>query len=75
MKTHLIKLENNGITEYQLVNNNEHFTVKGLRFFIPYKPCIYKNTECAIISKHLNFYIILFDNAEIKVTGFELIKI
>ena len=69
MKTHLLKLENDGVTEYQLVNNNEHFTVKGLRLFIPYKACIYKGVECAIISQHLNFYIILFEGKEIKTTS------
>lgn len=68
MKTHLIKTENNGVTNYKLVNNNEEWSTKGLKLFIPYRPCIYKGVECAIISRHLNYTTILFENEEIQVS-------
>lgn len=75
MKTHLIKTEINGKVEYKLVNNNEEWSTKGLKLFIPYKPCLYKGVECAIISDHLNYSIILFEGNEIKVTSTEIKKL
>lgn len=74
-KTHLIKTEINGVTEYKLVNNNEEWSTKGLKLFIPYKPCIYKGVKCAIISDHLNYSIILFENEEIRVTSTQIKKL
>lgn len=74
-KTHLIKTENNGRTQYKLVNNNEEWSTKGLKLFIPYRPVIYKGVECAIISDHLNYSMILFENQEIKVTSTEIKKL
>lgn len=73
--THLLKIENNGVTEYKLVNNNEEWSTKGLKLFIPYNPCIYKGVECAIISDHLNYSIILFENEQIKVTSTQIEKL
>jgi hypothetical protein len=32
------------------------------------KTCIYKGVECAIISRHLNYTIILFEGKEIQVS-------
>lgn len=75
MKTHLIKTENNGVTEYKLVNNNEEWSTKGLKLFIPYKPCLYKGVECAIISDHLNYSMIVFKNEAIKVTSTQIEKL
>ena len=72
MKTHLIKTEINGKVEYKLVNNNEEWSTKGLKLFIPYRPVLYKGLECPIISDHLNFTTILFENKEIKVTSTEI---
>ena len=73
--THLIKTENNGVTNYKLVNNNDECSTKGLKLFIPYKPCMYKGVECAIISDHLNYTTILFEGNEIKVTSTEIQKL
>lgn len=67
MKTHLLKTENNGVTNYKLVNS-DHQLPKDTKYFIKYRPCIYKGVECPIISRHLNYTIILFDNQEIKVS-------
>ena len=74
-KTHLLKTEINGVTNYKLVNNDEEWSTKGLKLFIPYKPCIYKGVECAIISDHLNYTTILFEDQEIKVTSTEIKKL
>ena len=75
MKTHLLKTEINGLTEYKLVNNNEEWSTRGLKLFIPYKPCIYNGVECAIISDHLNYSMIVFENEEIKVTSTQIEKL
>ena len=74
-KTHLLKTEINGVTNYKLVNNDEEWSTKGLKLFIPYKPCIYKGVECAIISDHLNYSIILFEGNGIKVTSNQIQKL
>ena len=74
--THLIKtVIGNEKPNYKLVNNNEESSTKGLKLFIPYRPCIYKGVECAIISDHLNYSIILFENEEIKVTSTQIQKL
>ena len=75
MKTHLLKTENNGLTEYKLVNNNEEWSTKGLKLFISYKPCIYEGVECPIISGRLNYTMIVVENEEIKVTSTEIQKL
>jgi hypothetical protein len=75
MKTHLLKTENNGVTDYKLVNNNEEWSTKGLKLFIPYRPVLYKGVECQIISDHLNYSMILFENEEIKVTSTQIQKL
>lgn len=76
MKTHLIKtVIGNEKPNYKLVNNNEEWSTKGLKLFIPYKPCLYKGVECAIISDHLNYSIILFENEQIKVTSTQIEKL
>lgn len=75
MKTHLVKTVINGVTDYKLVNNNEEWSTRGLKLFIPYRPVLYKGVECAIISDHLNFTTILFEGQEIKVTSTEIEKL
>jgi hypothetical protein len=67
MKTHLLKTETNGKANYQIVDE-EHELPKGTKYFIKYRPCIYKGVECAIISRHLNYTVILFDGKEIQVS-------
>lgn len=64
---YLLKTERNGITSYKIVDE-EHELPKGTKYFIKYRPCIYKGTECAIISRHLNYTIILFEGKEIQVS-------
>ena len=74
--THLIKtVIGNEKPNYKLVNNNEEWSTKGLKLFISYKPCIYKGVECPIISDHLNYTMIVFENEEIKVTSTEIQKL
>ena len=74
--THLIKtVIGNEKPNYKLVNNNEEWSTKGLKLFIPYKPCLYKGVECAIISDHLNYSMIVFEGNEIKVTSTEIQKL
>ena len=72
MKTHLTKTEINGVVEYKLVNNNEEWSTKGLMLFRPYKAVMYKGVECAIVSEHLNYTMIVFNGKEIKVTSTEI---
>jgi hypothetical protein len=71
MKTHLLKTETNGKANYQIVEQS-HDLPKDTKYFIPYRPCIYKGVECAIITEHLNYYVILFEGSEIKVTSNEI---
>jgi hypothetical protein len=72
MKTHLLKTETNGIASYQFVEQN-HTLPKGTKYFIVYRPCIYKNVECAIIERSLNSLVVLFEGKEIR-TSYSLIK-
>lgn len=67
MKTHLLKTEINGVASYQTVEAS-HQLPKNTKYFIPYRPILYKGVECAIISKHLNYTIILFEGQEIQVS-------
>ncbi len=64
---YLLKIELNGLVNYQIVEQN-HELPKGTKYFIPYRTCIYENTECAIISRHLNYTVILFEGKEIQVS-------
>lgn len=72
MKTHLLKTETNGIAKYEIVSKNAQLP-KDTKYFIPYRPCIYKNTECAIIEKSINTLIVLYEGKEIR-TSYSLIK-
>jgi hypothetical protein len=72
MKTHLLKTETNGIANYQFVEQN-HTLPKNLKYFIVYRPCIYKNVECAIIEKSLNSLVVLYEGKEIR-TSYSLVK-
>jgi hypothetical protein len=67
MKTHLLKTETNGKANYQIVEQS-HDLPKDTKYFIPYRTCVYKDTECAIISRHLNYTVILFEGKEIQVS-------
>jgi hypothetical protein len=71
MKTHLLKTETNGKANYKIVEQS-HDLPKDTKYFIKYRPCIYKGVKCAIITEHLNYYVILFDGNEIKVTSNEI---
>jgi hypothetical protein len=71
MKTHLLKTETNGVSNYEIVSENAQLP-KDTKYFIPYRPCIYKGVECAIITEHLNYYWIVFEGSEIKVTSNEI---
>jgi hypothetical protein len=71
MKTHLLKTETNGVANYEIVSENAQLP-KDTKYFIPYRPCIYKGVECAIITEHLNYYWIVFEGSEIKVTSNEI---
>jgi hypothetical protein len=62
---HLLKTENNGVANYEIVSENAHLP-KDTKYFIPYRPCIYKGVECAIIEKSLNSVLILFEGKEIR---------
>jgi hypothetical protein len=72
MKTHLLKTETNGKTNYQIVKQS-HDLPKDTKYFIPYRPCIYKGVECAIIEKSLNSVLVLFEGQEIR-TSYDKIK-
>jgi hypothetical protein len=71
MKTHLLKTITNSKPNYKIVEQS-HQLPKDTKYFIPYRPCIYKGVECAIITEHLNYYWILFEGNEIKVTSNEI---
>jgi hypothetical protein len=68
---HLLKTETNGKSNYKIVDKS-HDLPKDTKYFIPYRPCIYKRTECAIITEHLNYYWIVYNQEEIKVTSNEI---
>jgi hypothetical protein len=68
---YLLKTELNGIVSYKIVDKI-HDLPKNTKYFIKYRPCIYKGFECPIITEHLNYYWILFDGNEIKVTSNEI---
>jgi hypothetical protein len=70
---YLLKIELNGLVSYQIVEQN-HELPKGTKYFIPYRTCVYKGTECAIISKHLNYTVILFEGKEIQVSKTQINK-
>ena len=72
MKTHLLKTITNGKTNYQIVEQS-HELPKGTKYFIKYRPCIYKGVECAIIEKSLNSVLVLFEGQEIR-TSYDKIK-
>jgi hypothetical protein len=72
MKKYLLKTETNGIANYQFVEQN-HTLPKNVKYFIVYRPCIYKNTECAIIEKSLNSLVVLYEGKEIR-TSYSLVK-
>jgi hypothetical protein len=69
---YLLKTERNGITSYQIVDE-DHEVPKGTKYFIKYRPCIYKGVECAIIEKSLNSVLVLFEGSEIR-TSYDKIK-
>ncbi len=71
---HLLKTETNGKANYQIVEQN-HQLPKGTKYFIPYRTCIYKDNECAIISRHLNYTVILFEGKEIQVSKTQITTI
>ena len=62
---HLLKTETNGVANYEIVSKNAQLP-KDTKYFIPYRPCIYKGVECAIIEKSLNSVLILFEGKEIR---------
>jgi hypothetical protein len=68
MKTHLLKTESNGVAKYEIVEASCQLP-SNTKYFIPYRKCTYKGQECAIISEHLNYYVIVFEGKEIKVTS------
>jgi hypothetical protein len=72
MKTHLLKTETNGKAKYQIVEQS-HDLPKDTKYFIPYRPCIYKGVECPIIEKSLNSVLVLFEGQEIR-TSYDKIK-
>jgi hypothetical protein len=69
---YLLKTELNGIASYKIVEQN-HQLPKGTKYFIPYRTCVYENTECAIIEKSLNSLVVLFEGEEIR-TSYSLVK-
>jgi hypothetical protein len=69
---YLLKTERNGITSYKIVDE-DHELPKGTKYFIKYRPCIYKGVECAIIEKSLNSVLVLFEGQEIR-TSYDKIK-
>ena len=72
MKTHLLKIETNGKANYKIVEQS-HDLPKDTKYFIKYRPCIYKGVECAIIEKSLNSVLVLFEGQEIR-TSYDKIK-
>jgi hypothetical protein len=72
MKTHLLKTITNGKANYKIVEQS-HDLPKDTKYFIPYRPCIYKGVECAIIEKSLNSVLVLFEGKEIR-TSYDKIK-
>jgi len=72
MKTHLLKTITNGKANYQIVEQ-DHDLPKDTKYFIPYRACIYKGVECAIIEKSLNSVLVLFEGSEIR-TSYDKIK-
>jgi hypothetical protein len=66
MKTHLLKTITNSKANYQIVEQN-HQLPKDTKYFIKYRPCIYKGVECAIIETSINNVLIVFENKEIRV--------
>jgi hypothetical protein len=62
---HLLKTETNGVANYEIVSENADLP-KYTKYFIPYRPCVYKGVECAIIEKSLNSVLILFEDKEIR---------
>lgn len=48
----------------------ETYKAKGyiMKEATPAKMCIYKDVECAIISEHLNYYTILYNESEVTVS-------
>ena len=66
MKTHLLKTESNGKANYKIVEK-DHQLPKDTKYFIKYRPCIYKGVECAIIERSINSVLILFEGKEIRV--------
>ena len=71
---YLLKIELNGLVTYQIVERN-HELPKGTKYFIPYRTCVYKGTECAIISRHMNYTVILFEGKEIQVSKTQITTI
>jgi hypothetical protein len=71
MKTHLLKTITNGVAKYEIVEKNA-IIPSNTKYFIPYRKCTYKSQECAIVSEHLNYYVIVYNNEEIKVTSNEI---
>jgi hypothetical protein len=69
---YLLKIELNGLVSYKIVEQN-HELPKGTKYFIPYRTCVYKGTECAIIEKSLNNLVVLFEGQEIR-TSYSLVK-
>ena len=69
---YLLKIELNGLVSYQIVER-DHELPKGTKYFIPYRTCVYKGVECAIIEKSLNSVVLLFEGKEIR-TSYSLIK-
>jgi hypothetical protein len=82
MKTILILSHKEKQDLFMVVNGNvskaydvaETYKVKGYRLksATTAKTCVYKGQECAIISEHLNYYWIVFEGKEIKVTSNEI---
>ena len=69
---HLLKTETNGKANYKIVEQS-HDLPKDTKYFIPYRHCIYKGVECAIIEKSLNSVLVLFEGQEIR-TSYDKIK-
>ena len=65
---YLLKTESNGVAKYEIVEKNAMLP-SNTKYFILYRPCMYKGQECAIISEHLNYYVIVFEGKEIKATS------
>jgi hypothetical protein len=72
MKTHLLKTITNGKANYKIVEQS-HQLPKDTKYFIPYRPCIYKGVECPIIEKSLNTLVVLFEGKEIR-SSYSLVK-